>query len=396
MPTTLLSDCTNATMQSMNKDSNGSEHSTAKTPPTTIKRIRHNPYVSLIAPEDSVSSSMSSYPSPLQWTKSGEGSPYDGYYYESSPYHFYEASYLNYCQTLPDVSRPLFGNEYPPRQHALPEPHNGGSSSPNTSLSENHHLQPRNGSTNATPMKGLSRIYVSGRPKVVRRRHTAEVTVALRCGEAAFNLPDVYAVFPPEVAMDSLVGHYVLVEGDRGVDMGPITEVLRSDVVEGDAAESSTEDSTDGNANHPNSNSGKGNNAELPKVLSLADERDMASFDALDAAEEEALLHCRACVTAARMPVPISVERAIFQFDRQKLTLQYTSDSYVDFKALTRALHSHHKCRIWMHQLNRDATRSSNAQRGDRNHGGAGFRKNANHGNKSNGNHHCRGRTGSA
>lgn len=317
-----LADCTNATMQALNRASNtpaAGKH---------VATVRHNPYACcLLAPENSICSSMSNYSSPFNWAS--DVSPHDSFYATYAPYSQAEEF---------DVNRPLF-----------PRPvDNGTVTGLDTSVvvdTASHNTPAtHNGSTTATPMKSIGKVYVGGRPMPVYRRHTAELMVELRSGEAPFIVNDVYSIFPTEAEMQDLVGLYVIVEGDRGVDMGVVRSVIRSEVSEG---EKELEKACRANP---------ATTAPAPRnVLRHANTFDITQFELQPKAEDEALEHCRRCLAAAQLSVPITIERAIFQFDRKKLTLQYVSDAYVDFNALTRILHSHYKCRIWMDQLNREA-----------------------------------------
>lgn len=345
-----LSDCTNVAVQAANTAGSPSAAAKPFTPGAmSTKRVRHNPYLPLLKVEEPLTSplSLSAQPTPLRWSAS-DATPFDGSSGGGYPAYPSGAStpYVSYANLPEEVSRTLFAGP-------TGRPHAG---SHNTSIDQQQRTTnatattkaPTASSTTTTPIKGVGRIYVGGRPMPVRRRHCAEVTVALRGGEAGFFLPDVYAVFPSEVRADGLAGHYVIVEGDRGEDMGKIVSVMRAAVLNGDddVTVAAEDDAWDAEA--------RGRAALLPKVLRLSTDFDLMRYDQLDEAEESAVLQCRACAQAAGLQVPITIERAVFQFDRQKLTFQYTSESYVDFKALTRMLHNHHKCRI-MDQLNRDA-----------------------------------------
>ncbi|KAG8340511.1 PSP1 C terminal conserved region [Trypanosoma vivax] len=185
----------------------------------------------------------------------------------------------------------------------------------------------------STPPKcsnNLYKMYVYGRPKVVRGITCAEVQVELRLGSELFLVEDVPSVFGHALCPEELVGRYVVVEGDRGEDLGRITTVSKE--MQYSALEKQ---------NHP-------------RVLREATAKELESFRSLDELEEGALRFCKAAICSLNMRVPLQVERAVFQFDRKKLTFTYSSDGYVEFKALLRALNRQYQCRIWMHQLNWD------------------------------------------
>ncbi|EPY27299.1 hypothetical protein AGDE_10835 [Angomonas deanei] len=180
-------------------------------------------------------------------------------------------------------------------------------------------------------MKGVGKIYVGGRPMPVRRQQNAKVQVVLRGSEETFSLRDAYAVWGLDVDMNELRGRFVIVEGDRGEDMGYIREV------------SEVADTEEPSFLH------------LPAVVRGANHFDVMQYDQLDALEADALEYCRACQDHVKVDSPFTIEAAVFQYDRKKLTLKYKSEDYVDFRELTRLLHNRYKCRIWMDQLNREA-----------------------------------------
>nr|CCC92154.1 conserved hypothetical protein [Trypanosoma congolense IL3000] len=206
-------------------------------------------------------------------------------------------------------------------------------------------------STISTPNKrsnALYKRYVDGRPKVMRGITRAEVTVELRLCSETFLIDDVVTIFGTAMAIEDLVDRYVIVEGDRGEDLGRIT------------AASPVGTRTSGES--PNSDK------RLARVLREATDEELNKFRHLDELEQSALRFCRAAVQSLDLRVPLQVERAVYQFDLKKLTFTYSSDSYVEFKSLLRTLNRQYQCRIWMHQLNwdmncRDRRQSGNGER---------------------------------
>ncbi|RNE97699.1 PSP1 family protein [Trypanosoma conorhini] len=190
----------------------------------------------------------------------------------------------------------------------------------------------------STPIQrgnNLCKVYVDGRPMVFRGVMYAEVKVELRLESELFIVSDVPQIFGFIVQPEELVGRHVIVEGDRGVDLGVVVSVERSEQEPVKRAEPTEE----------------GETSHLC-VLRAASPEEIEAFHGLDQLEEEALRFCKAAIDSLNMRTPLQVQRAVFQFDRKKLTFTYRSDGYVEFKALLRALNRQYQCRIWMHQLN--------------------------------------------
>uniref|UniRef100_A0A0A9ZHR1 Uncharacterized protein PB7E8.02 n=1 Tax=Lygus hesperus TaxID=30085 RepID=A0A0A9ZHR1_LYGHE len=64
-----------------------------------------------------------------------------------------------------------------------------------------------------------------------RHRQTVQVSVNLRHCKDTFLISDLHDMFGTNVKLDDLIGRYIIVEGDRGADMGQIIAVLKSSVV---------------------------------------------------------------------------------------------------------------------------------------------------------------------
>eukprot|EP01060_Flectonema_neradi_P003874 TRINITY_DN12527_c0_g1_i4.p1 TRINITY_DN12527_c0_g1~~TRINITY_DN12527_c0_g1_i4.p1 ORF type:complete len:297 (+),score=69.38 TRINITY_DN12527_c0_g1_i4:58-891(+) len=125
--------------------------------------------------------------------------------------------------------------------------------------------------------------------------------------------------FLSEVDGCANVGDHIVVEGDRGIDLGVVIDKKPRF-----------------SANNPGS-----------KVKRIATAADMEQWKSCDAAEEEALKKTRKLVQKHRLP--IVVHMAEYQFDKKKLTFHYsTQASHPDFRALLRASYRTFRCRIWL------------------------------------------------
>ncbi|ESL08736.1 hypothetical protein TRSC58_03556 [Trypanosoma rangeli SC58] len=345
-----LSDCTAGVIQEANKANNAACNEVKK---VVRKRQTHNPYVQAIL------TPVLTYNTPIEKKRHEPNPNAPAFIPFERPWDAYTQGAYNdeLCvdETAYDCGvygSPYYYAQYMPASHAHPaatscqlhaEPTESGS----TSMLDNKSLNLSNNSGScvntgssvvSAPIQrsnNLYKMYVDGRPKVVRGVIYAEVKVELRLGTEVFIVNDVPQIFGVIVKPDELVGCHVIVEGDRGEDLGVIVSVERSEQEPVKGAESEEEDES----------------GHL-RVLRMAVSEELESFHRLDQLEGEALRFCKAAIDSLNMRTPLQVQRAVFQFDRKKLTFTYCSDSYVEFKALLRALNRQYQCRIWMHQLN--------------------------------------------
>jgi cell fate regulator YaaT (PSP1 superfamily) len=111
-------------------------------------------------------------------------------------------------------------------------------------------------------------------------------------------------------------GDWVIVEADRGIDIGQI-------IGRAEAAK------------------------EAPRaILRRATQREIDAIPDKEARERDATLLCQARVR--EMGLPMEVTSAEIQFDGKKVTFYYSATKYVDFRDLVRSLFRHFGTRIWM------------------------------------------------
>lgn len=124
-------------------------------------------------------------------------------------------------------------------------------------------------------------------------------------------------------------GQYVVVSGDRGIDVGVVTRVT-------DTAKLST---------HTVEKAWPSR-----EVLRRATQRevDFWAFE-LKEMEESALKTCQKMVH--KVDLLMEVVQAEYQFDCKKLTFYYTAQSRVDFVQLIKDLYREFGCRIWMEKV---------------------------------------------
>lgn len=118
--------------------------------------------------------------------------------------------------------------------------------------------------------------------------------------------------------MPVVIGEYVLVEGDRGVDVGVVMSLVPV----------------------PESK------APIPRLLCGATQEQVDFWSAeLKQAEDEALDFCRQ--RSMGLNLNMSALQAEYQFDKNKLTIYYTAPDRVEYVALTKELYRQFGCRIW-------------------------------------------------
>ncbi|KAJ1846566.1 hypothetical protein LPJ73_004496 [Coemansia sp. RSA 2703] len=227
------------------------------------------------------------------------------------------------------------------------------------------------------------------RPKVIPALAPSAITMPVSCGTtAASSSSD-----PISASTDSVYepGTHVLVEADRGVDLGVIKEELqtfdaiiafssslmqdsgagacinssgsadafssdgRCSTAPIDAADSSLQHSLQGSTSSADeqpvsaSSQPSAKDVYIKRIFRVADQREVAdlmSNKVLD--EQKALSMCQSKVQLRKLSM--CVVDAEFQFDRRKLTFYFTAGRRVDFRELVRELFKHFKTRIWMCQ----------------------------------------------
>ncbi|KAF9031675.1 PSP1-domain-containing protein [Hymenopellis radicata] len=136
-----------------------------------------------------------------------------------------------------------------------------------------------------------------------------------------------------DTSQDIRVGDLVIVEADRGKDLGRvINDTITAQDVEAHRASI-------------------GEKKEInPKVIySKATRVDVEGLAAKAADEARALDVCRMKVRGRKLPM--EVVDAEYQWDRHKLTFYYITEKRIDFRELVRELFRLYKTRIWMSSL---------------------------------------------
>ncbi|KAJ3343167.1 hypothetical protein HDU93_009717 [Gonapodya sp. JEL0774] len=144
----------------------------------------------------------------------------------------------------------------------------------------------------------------------------------------------------PDASMTIHRGDFVIVEADRGKDLGKvihdgIANASQMQYYQQMYAESMVDQMY-----------GRGGEVQPKRILRLALQTELAMLPAKIHDEELALATCQQRVKAKRMPM--EVVDAEYQWDRRKLTYYFVADRRIDFRELVRELFKIYKTRIWL------------------------------------------------
>ncbi|KAJ1891162.1 hypothetical protein LPJ66_007071 [Kickxella alabastrina] len=170
--------------------------------------------------------------------------------------------------------------------------------------------------------------------------------------------PGPKATDPKEAAAESYrIGTYVMVEADRGVDLGYISSELHTPEAIFEvyrALVKSGAHSGNGGKSKPMASDSKPpassrNRVHVKRIFRVANQSEIADMKGKKAAEEQkALDDCHELVKD--LGLEMVVHSAEFQFDRRKLTFTFTSPlKRVLFQDLIHELFKIHKTRLWMY-----------------------------------------------
>lgn len=147
--------------------------------------------------------------------------------------------------------------------------------------------------------------------------------------EVEFKRPGLGAIFTGEPGFQ--VGDFVMVEADRGKDLGEIVHAS-ADLIK-----------------MRKTKTPKKGNEKYKTVLGFASDKELDEQTQLRIAENGCLKFCWEKVQERNLSM--DVVDAEFQFDKNKLTFHFKAESRVDFRELVRDMFSAYKTRIWMEHL---------------------------------------------
>ncbi|CDO70944.1 hypothetical protein BN946_scf184829.g53 [Trametes cinnabarina] len=159
-----------------------------------------------------------------------------------------------------------------------------------------------------------------------------------------------------DLTQDIRVGDLVIVEADRGKDLGKVINDTIT-LAEVEAFQKQQKLMSMGHADvhgvptSPTSGGGGGGVKDInPKMIyGKAQHRDTQSLAAKAQDEAKALELCRNKVRQKKLPM--EVIDAEYQWDRRKLTFYFIAEKRIDFRELVRELFRLYKTRIWMASL---------------------------------------------
>eukprot|EP00597_Dinobryon_sp_UTEXLB2267_P007652 CAMPEP_0170082894 /NCGR_PEP_ID=MMETSP0019_2-20121128/18347_1 /TAXON_ID=98059 /ORGANISM="Dinobryon sp., Strain UTEXLB2267" /LENGTH=261 /DNA_ID=CAMNT_0010297951 /DNA_START=227 /DNA_END=1012 /DNA_ORIENTATION=+ len=132
------------------------------------------------------------------------------------------------------------------------------------------------------------------------------------------------------------IGEFVKVEADRGEDLGIITNCYRMQ----DFVAQKSYRKIDVKDDRP----------KFGKLLRIATASERAQLPEKYRQEMEVIATCKDLAQFVHH-IPITILNAVFQFDRNKLTIYYASSCRVDFREFVRELFAIYKSRIWMEKV---------------------------------------------
>lgn len=140
-------------------------------------------------------------------------------------------------------------------------------------------------------------------------------------------------------------GDLVIVEADRGQDMGQVKGVFAKTTTK-----KKNDDDDDDDEEEEDDNSSSSTTTCVRRLYRLATREEIATLPTKAQDEAKALLVCQSKIKERELPM--QVLRAEYQWDRRKLTFHFTAEERVDFRELVRELFKLYKTRIWMCAIN--------------------------------------------
>ncbi|KAI1315133.1 hypothetical protein EDD11_001280 [Mortierella claussenii] len=165
------------------------------------------------------------------------------------------------------------------------------------------------------------------------------------------------------------VGDLVIVEADRGKDLGKITndsitpqQIQAMQTQQAEMAAMQLQQDSNGSGSG-GSNSGGGHRAPKeihPKrIFRLAQPSEVSQLVNKNQDEIKAMMVCQTKVRQKRLPM--EVVDAEYQWDRRKLTFYFIAERRIDFRELVRDLFKIYKTRIWMYAVSPSMAQASAA-----------------------------------
>ncbi|KAF9654237.1 PSP1-domain-containing protein [Thelephora ganbajun] len=157
--------------------------------------------------------------------------------------------------------------------------------------------------------------------------------------------------YSAELTNEIRVGDLVIVEADRGKDLGKVVNdtITLGEVEAFQKARASKIGGAEEGGSPGGGSGGPKKDINPKKIFGKARSQDIQLLPAKLADEERALDLCR--TKARQKKLPMEVIDAEFQWDRRKLTFYFIADKRIDFRELVRELFRVFKTRIWLSAL---------------------------------------------
>lgn len=241
-----------------------------------------------------------------------------------------------------------------------------------------------NNNSASVPAYAPAHWYSSGLPAITTPAQAGIAPTALAFPQATFQLnshrgplyliefkagrTEIFYVLDADVALAVKVGDLVIVEADRGEDLGRITGEMSTQRIRqlisqlphdslASALASQFDESVTASGANVNHNLAGLKDFEIAALIAskeicpkrvhrLATPMDVRFLQAK--AQEEALAMVRCQARIRQKKLPMDVVDAEYQWDRNKLTFYFAADRRIDFRELVRDLFRIYKTRIWM------------------------------------------------
>lgn len=154
-----------------------------------------------------------------------------------------------------------------------------------------------------------------------------------------------------DLTLDIRVGDLVIVEADRGKDLGKVINdtITLAEVEAFQKQQKILSGYAEAQGQMPTSPTGAGKEINPKMIYGKASMQDTQGLAAKLQDEAKALELCRSKVRQRKLPM--EVIDAEYQWDRRKLTFYFVAEKRIDFRELVRELFRLYKTRIWMASL---------------------------------------------
>ncbi|THG96546.1 hypothetical protein EW026_g5302 [Hermanssonia centrifuga] len=271
--------------------------------------------------------------------RQGLGSPNDGGFASGSPSRYQ----LEMDSGLRDVGRQGLTARYVPGQGIQHIPDTGILTSPLTpgGLRYGSQTLQRRPSDATRPLTELGK----GVPL-----HSVPTSWPLFIIEFKAKRTDLF--YCTDLSLDIRVGDLVVVEADRGKDLGRVVNdtITLAEVEAFQKQQRLLHGYAEAQGQAvPMSPTGSGKEINPKQIYGKAQPHDTQGLHAKLQDEAKALELCRSKVKQRKLPM--EVIDAEYQWDRRKLTFYFTAEKRIDFRELVRELFRLYKTRIWMASL---------------------------------------------